>query len=63
MTKFIDIFLIGALAINLFNIYRNYSATTEILGAEIPTWVAVLVQVVCILLLAFKLYKNRAASK
>lgn len=63
MTKFLDIFLIGALALNLFNTYNNYNPETEIFGTTIPTTVAVGVQVLCIVFLGYKVWKNYAADK
>lgn len=62
MTKFLDILLIGALLFNLYNTYRDFEPATQIFGSStsIPTWVAVLIQVVLIILLGFKVYKNYA---
>lgn len=64
MGKILDIFLIAALCVNLYNTYRNFEPATEIFGSvEIPTWVAVAIQVVLIFVLGYKIYKNNANNK
>lgn len=63
MRKFLDFFLIGALGLNIFNLLKNDSLQIEVLGLHMPTWIAVVIQVFCILLLGFKLYKNHVAER
>lgn len=63
MSKFLDIILIAALSYNLFNIYNNFTPEIEILGANMPTWVAIAVQVLCIILLGLKVRKNYLQGK
>lgn len=63
MRKAFDFILIGLLAVNLYRTYVDYSPETDVMGASIPTWVAVLIQVLCIVFLGFKIWKDYAASK
>lgn len=63
MSKFLDIILIAALSFNLYKIYTNYKPEMEILGANVPTWLAVVVQILCIILLGLKVRKNYLQGK
>ena len=63
MGKFLDIFLIAALAFNLFTTYNNYTPDTEVLGVSMPTWVTVIIQVFLIFVLGYKVWRNYAAEK
>lgn len=63
MRKAFDFILIGLLLLNIYRTYADFSPETEVLGTTIPTWVAVLIQVLCILLLAYKIYRDYAAEK
>lgn len=63
MSKFLDIFLIAALGYNIFQTLQNYTPNVEILNTEIPTWLAISIQVICIILLCFKLWKTNVAKK
>lgn len=64
MRKYFDIILIGLLCINLYRIFTNYSPETELFGTTtIPTWIAVAVQVLCVLILGYKVYRDYATEK
>lgn len=63
MSKFLDIFLVAALGYNIFRTLQNYTQSVEILNTEIPTWLAITIQVICVILLCFKLWKTNAAKK
>lgn len=63
MRKWFDLILIGLLAINLFRIFSDYSPQTDIMGTTIPTWISVTVQMFCIVILGFKIWKDYAAEK
>ncbi|MXV37362.1 hypothetical protein GO491_01530 [Flavobacteriaceae bacterium Ap0902] len=57
MTKWLDYFLIIALAVNIIMSLLKYEPTTEVMGATIPTWVALAIQVACIGLIIYKRMK------
>ncbi|MGI9525894.1 MAG: hypothetical protein ACR2MS_02160 [Weeksellaceae bacterium] len=57
MTKWLDYFLIIALVVNIVMSLLKYEPTTEVMGAAIPTWVALAIQAVCIGLIIYKRLK------
>lgn len=58
MSKFFDIILIVALIVNIVITVKSNSSTVDVLGSEIPTWVAIAIQIACIFVLGFKAYRG-----
>lgn len=59
MTKWLDYFLIIALIVNIVMSLLKYQPTTKVLGADIHTSVAILIQVVCVGLIVYKMIKMK----
>ncbi|MDO5655085.1 MAG: hypothetical protein Q4G27_02980 [Flavobacteriaceae bacterium] len=63
MRKWFDLVLIVLLLVNLYRIFSDYKPETEIMGSTIPTWVSVVVQLLCIIVLGYKVYRDYTLQK